>query len=255
MAADLVICFPHFSRIGTLIASPTGKARHGATNALGGGRSVFFHAASAATVSRFDFDLGSGVLKKPDFAILAGIRPLVLKDSAAVDFRVIGSASSSFTSPELEEFTISAADLEGPESQDYYAELNFASTFRYWRIEIETTASFAHVIGKILFGNWFDPIRPPLAPLNATARLDGPNVRTGSQDLEISFYDLSNAKVVEFNALAAASADSDMVFLRSRSYVHLLSGENMRAVELVQYQHRSVAVDRNVIAARFEELK
>lgn len=210
--SNLKVIYPDFTL--KVTAAPTGATGRSASNLYYGSRQKTFKAASNATLSRFDFDLGSAI--KPEYLLIDGANFLRKNDSAAVSVSVTGSASPSFTSPETYTATFNLADLVGTESSIYFRTLTYTTAFRYYRIDITTTASFKHEFRKLYFGRFFDLGLDPAAPLSQFL-ITGESERRARAQWTIKYIGVTDALLASFNTTILRNRDLFPIYIYTPS--------------------------------------
>lgn len=221
MATNLVILYPQIQFEGTLINDPDDDGINLAAHTINGGRRDHYKNFSAVTTSQFDY-LYPGLIS-PDFYLYARADLIKDQDSGTVSVKLIGSASSTFSSPSTVSNTLSTANLYGPNSEDFLAFPVSPGSYRYWRGEIATTASFKHEFSKFWAGVAFDFGVDPYFPRRIQRTSTGLVNRRPQHNFTFKWSGITNEKREEFNEKINKFRDTNSVFLATRTYHDVLN--------------------------------
>jgi hypothetical protein len=164
MQSSLRICYPQIPLIAESISVTSGGNIALAKNLFYGGANLYYQRSSAGQQTRIDVDLGNGNEQSINFVAIRRANLLTALDEGNARIRIRGSNDSFSTQDTVFDFdNLSTGDLI--KDSDLFSFLTTDSTaYRYWRIQLSTTASVVHRLGKVYFGKIFDFDRPPSYP-------------------------------------------------------------------------------------------
>jgi len=127
-------------------------------NLIYGSSSLFWRRGADGTQSTITFDLGSGNTRAVEYAIFRGANLLIAEADNEVDLSIRGSTDNFSVSDVsvLSTTNITDSDLTGPHNEDIILTGSLSTAYRYWRIQIDSTTSFQHLLRKCFFGQFFD---------------------------------------------------------------------------------------------------
>lgn len=157
----LAICYPQIALLSQAIA---GINTSTAKNLFYGGGNLFMQRTSPGTVTRVRCDLGGGNGRGVDYVALRRVNLLTALDEGNISITLYGSNDNFSTkTPIIELLNLSTTILLN--GQDYFHWLeDLSAPFRYWEVEITSSASIVHRLGKCYFGELRDFGRCPSYP-------------------------------------------------------------------------------------------
>ena len=182
-------------------------------NALSGARHRHYRTDAQVTSTDIDIDLGSTGQTNPDYFIIARADFLKRGDSSDPVFTLEGDDNSSFTSPETSALTVTSAQLKGPHNEDIIKETSFTTSYRYWRLNIASTATIQHEISKIYFGNWLDLGRDPSYAPQIEFGEWSHTRRRRARTISLFFRGITTANRLLFETKVVANKDVHPLFL------------------------------------------
>lgn len=221
MATNLVILYPQIQFIGDLIAQTADDNINLAENSVNGGRRDHFKTNAAVTTSQLDYDFSTNI--SPNFYLYARADLIKDNDSSTVSVKLIGSATSSFGSPSTTSNTLSSANLYGPNSEDFLALGISPGSYRYWRGEIATTASFKHEYSKFWAGIAFDMGVDPYFPRRLNRIITQVGIRRPQHIFTFKWSGVTNDKRQELIDKIVKYKDTNSVFLATNTYHDVLN--------------------------------
>lgn len=252
VASNLAIALPPDTYAATLLAGTTADSSYPLTNLALGPRHLHYKASTTITVSQFDYDFGSAIT--PDFLIIARADLLRKSDSADCDVDFIGSASSSFTSPDTYSSTITTANLYGSANEDWIYLPTVTTPRRYWRVKITTTASFAHRFSKLYLGIALDPGRDPSFPRRLTRNMTNVRDRAAAHLFFFEWRGITDANRYTFNAQLGMFRDVKPVFLFTRTFHDTLDELRVLHCELSTVDAVTKVRGTNFLRLTFDEV-
>lgn len=250
--SNLAIALPPDTYSASLFAATTADASYPLTNLALGPRHLHYKASTTITVSQFDYDFGSAIT--PDFLILARADLLFKSDSANPAVALIGSASSSFSSPDTYSSTITSATLYGSTNEDWIYLPTVTTPRRYWRVQITTTASFAHRFSKLYLGASLDLGRDPSFPRRVTRGMTNVRDRAAQHMFFFDWRGITDANRYNFNTVLGKYRDVNPVFLFTRTFHDTLNELRVLHSELVTVESITKIRGTNHIRITFDEV-
>lgn len=250
--SNLVIALPPDTYSASLFTATAADASYPLTNLALGPRHLHYKASTAITVSQFDYDFGANIT--PDFVIIARADLLKKSDSSNPAVALIGSASSSFSAPDTYNSTITTATLYGGNNEDWVYLPTVTTPRRYWRVQITTTASFAHRFSKLYLGTGFDPGRDPSFPRRYTRGMTNVRDRAAQNMFFFDWRGITDATRYSFNTLLGKYRDVNPVFLFTRTFHDALSDLRVLHCELVTVESITKVRGTNHLRITFDEV-
>lgn len=252
---NLVLCYPHIPYSGSFLGSTsTGAGGSPRENSIMGERGKHFALASAGTAIQVDIDLGPTTVVQPDYALVARADLITKRDTGTVTFNLTGSASSSFTSPETVSQVITTASLMGPRGEDFLLPTSFSGGYRYWRCQVQTTASFAWEISKFYFGNFFDLGRDVAYPETIQRVATYKGSRDPRYTFTFNWEGITDGTIFGLQSTILKYRDVMPVFLYTRNYDYLLDGQKVVHAKIVDHQIKKAQYNTNSLALTFQEV-
>lgn len=221
MATNLFWLYPHIPFTATNSATPTGETFRSGKNVIAGSRAEHFRASASGTSVTWDWDYGSTIA--PDYFLVAHADFVTKRDTASVAYTVRGASDSGYVTGTNYTGTISTASLKGPTLGDSYISLT-TTAYRYWRVNLTTTATMYHHLSKIYLGNAFDLGRDPTTT-SLVRRFGDATYRQGRLVVKLQYRGVANATRKSFWNSIVRYADCSGVFLRDASNVILNATE------------------------------
>lgn len=256
---DFYICYADAQVSASVVSATSGYSGKSTDdfsigNALSGARSRHYRTSNSQTAHQIDFDMGSGVTINPDYCILARADILNNSDSGGTHgFTLRGDDNPAYSSVEEQTKTYSDNDLIGPNQEDAILELSAYSTdYRYWQVDIFSTASIQHHFSKLYFGNWLDlgrnPSYKPIIKFGEFHHVKRRRART----ITLLWRGISDTNRMLFDSKVAKNADIHPLFLYDKND-NVLNGLKLIHCELLvhTWDYRDNNSDLN---ATFREL-
>lgn len=251
MSTNLLIGYPLISNYALLGTTTTAATDFEAANLFNAPRSEHFKIASAATTSQVDIDFGSNVA--PDFYCIMRADLIRKNDSADSNIDLIGSDSSSFSSPSTYTATLTNARLVGPNNEDFIEFPSSAASKRYWRLKITTTASFKHEYSKFAFGVALDLSRDPLYPRKLSRKTEGVFSRKANYTIDLNWAGITDANRKIFDDNIETFQDTMPVYLFTKDYHDLLNEHKIIQCNISKSEWQPIGLGLNNLSCRFEE--
>lgn len=217
MTSDLLIGYPDIPFLGTMFTEPASETGYDAEYAITGERGNYYIALSSVSSSIFEFDMGAATTRTPEYMALMRADLMRRHDSADCTWSVVGSAASNFASPVTASGTFAIADLLGPRDEDYLTSLVGLSAKRYWRFQVNSTASFKHQLSKVYFGNWFDFGRDPIFPADKAIEYKTDGDRAPRYILRLDWLGITNTVRNDFISKILKWRDVNPILLNDTS--------------------------------------
>ena len=251
MSSNFLIGYPDIPFASTIVTQPTASSGYAATNVVNGSRGDMFKLASAATTTTYEWDYTTTTA--PAYLYIARADLIRKRDSASTTWTVTGSASSSFTFPDTATDTFDTSDLKNPRGEDLIATFSYGTAYRYWRVRITTTASFAHQFSKIYLGSWFDFGREPVADLRQTLGAQSAWSRHTAFNLRMTWRGISDSLVNSLNTKITQYRDVNPVILYDAADL-ILGGYRVLHARIANVEISLDTYNSNSVAIEFEEL-
>lgn len=253
MTSDLLIGYPDIPFLGSMYTEPPSESGYDAENALTGARGDYYIALSSVSQSIFEFDMGSGTTRTPEYMSLMRADLMRRHDSADCTWSVVGSSASNFSSPVTASGTFAIADLLGPRDEDYLTSLVGLSAKRYWRFQINSTASFKHQLSKVYFGNWFDFGRDPIFPADKSVEFKEDGNRAPRYLVNLTWLGVTNTVRNDFISKILKWRDVNPVILNDTSG-KILDGNRLLHCVITECSFTPRGVNYSDVSLSFEEL-
>lgn len=252
MTSNLLFAYPDIPYRGAEQTLPGGAAGNGSDLIYSGARGQYWIASSATTSAYWDFDLGSAISSQPNVFGLAKA-DFMARQTTNVIYSIVGSASSSFTSPETVTGSFTISDLQGPNLEDYITTIGFAAAYRYWRFKLVSVSSFKFAFSKLFLGEYLDPGRDPVFPveLERKKRLD--ENRASFFRLTLNYEGLSDTAINNFTDKVISKADVNPIFIYDTND-KVLNGMGVLHALLVSADISPRSVNSNDMRLVFEEV-
>lgn len=166
MASDFLIGYPDIpSQATRWVAASTisGTANEDSDqptfNIFRGEKWHYWRSSSNATGHYVSYDLGPSVTSTASFLAVARADNAITRAGLAIRLRLQAGTDGSTFGTSAVNAAISANDLLGPRSEDYFTTFSATSAFRYWRFAIEDqalTTAFPLLCSSVYFGTLFD---------------------------------------------------------------------------------------------------
>lgn len=251
MSSNLLIGYPHIPFFGSLIANTTADGGYNAENAITGTRSDHFRTLAAVNRSQLDFDYGSAIA--PDFVALARADLIRYSDSADSTLSLIGSNDSGFSSPATYALPLSVSALAGPGLEDVIVYPTGATSKRFWRFQVDTTASFKHRYSKVYFGNAFDLGRDPVSPKKIIRYPYSNSAKNPRYRFNFSWKGITNTIRTSFDANIYQYKDVTPIFLFTTNYHDLLNEHLVIHCKITSVKWTTQYLGTNNLDIEFEE--
>lgn len=255
MATNLLIGYPHIPLVGTLGTPTTQATGYDAKNTIFGPRSAHFKTSTSVTQSVLPFN-NTGLLT-PDFYLLTRADLLKKSDSSDPALRLEWGDDSTFASAGAINTALTTAQLVGPNSEDFIAfPLSWGGSppsKEFWRLRVNTTASFQHEFSKFAAGNAFDLGRDPIFP-RKMQRFPLVNAsRVTSYRFDFEWRGVTNTKRASFDATIDQYRDVIPVYLITRTYHDVLNEHKVIQVYIRSVEWRPRTRGLNDLTIEFEE--
>jgi hypothetical protein len=217
---NLFFCYPHFP-VNATITTSTASTGYSIDNTIAGERHEHYRRNADATSTNVDYDLGSGNNDRPDYFLVARADFLKRGDSSNPALSLRGSVNSGYTATEDLTLTVTDAELCGRYNEDVILETSYVNDYRYWRLNIATTATFTHEVSKIYFGNFFDLGRDPLYLSEYKLLKKDQNERKVKRVYKLIYDGITEAKRQAFTDTILKNADVYPVFIYDKNDIFL----------------------------------
>lgn len=250
MSTNLVILYPQITFLGTKLAATTAATGYESEKMINGARSETYKTNAAVTTSDVDFDYGSDI--QPDF-FLYSRADFLLAQGGTNTVKLIGSASSTFSSPSTTSEVLSASNLYGTANEDY---INFpvsTTSRRYWRAEVTSTNSYKHQYSKFYAGVAFDFGVDPYFPRTIKTQFRGTADRRVKNTFTFRWKGISNTIRNSFISKIYKYKDVNSVFLATRDYHDVLNEVRILNCWILDARFTPTAASFNDLDITFEE--
>jgi hypothetical protein len=217
---NLFFCYPHLP-VNATITTSTASTGYSIDNTIAGERHEHYRRNADATSTNVDYDLGSGNNDRPDYFLVARADFIKRGDSSNPALSLRGSVNSGYTATEDLTLTVTDAELCGRYNEDVILETSYVNDYRYWRLNIATTATFTHEVSKIYFGNFFDLGRDPLYLSEYKLLKKDQNERKVKRVYKLIYDGITEAKRQAFTDTILKNADVYPVFIYDKNDIFL----------------------------------
>jgi len=252
MSTNLLIGYPDIPSKATVFTEPATAPGYSSKAIVSGPRGTTWKGASAVTSITWEWDLGAGNERAPDYIYYARLDLIGRRNATTTTSLIYGSASSSFTSPNSKVVTYGNGSLQGPDGRDRISiPTAYSSTYRYWRCRINCTSQVPE-ISKIYFGTALDFGRDPRR-CEKTRRRWSPQNRNPGYRYIIEWLGVSNANVQTFNEDIARYPENSII-LFTRTYHDVLDDHQVIPFMIEDYQITADNVDSNTVRLVLDEV-
>lgn len=249
---NLLIGYPQVPFLGSLIASTTAASSYAATNAITGPRCEHYKASASVVQTRLDFNYGSAIA--PDFMVLARADLVRYGDSTDSTVSLVGATDSGISSGVVTyATTLTTGLLYGPNNEDLIVYPVGAASKQYWRVQVDTTASFQHRFSKVYFGNAFDLGREPITPKKLIRYPASNLARTARYKFNLEWQGITNLVRGNFDTYIYQYKDTNPVFLFTTSYHDLLNEHRVIHCKINTVRWTPQDASLNKLEIEFEE--
>jgi len=173
--SELEILFPEVPNLAISSSASNEDSNYPHQNLFSGGSTTYFKRADNGTQTTIDFDLGLGNTQTIDFAYFRGANLLIAEADAEVDLSIHASTDN-FSASDVTILSVSnitSANLTGTHNEDILLTAATSSAYRYWRIQIDSTTSFKHLLRACYFGTRRTLGRSPSFPYSPATIFEG----------------------------------------------------------------------------------
>lgn len=252
MSTNLLIGYPDIPFKATVYTEPATASGYSAKSIVAGSRGTTWKGASAVTSITWEWDLGSGNERAPDYFYFARLDLIGRRNTAIRTALFYGSASSSFTSPSSKIVSYGNGSLNGPDGRDLVSiPTPYSSTYRYWRCRINCTSQVPE-LSKIYFGTALDLGKDPRRCEKSRRRWYPQNRNPGYRYI-IEWLGVSNANIQTFNNDIARYPEN-YIILFTRDYHDVLDEHQVIPFMIEDYQITADNVDSNTLRLVLDEV-
>ena len=208
---NLLIGYSDIGFNSTLLVNPTMATGYTARDVHGGARNRTVRTASATTSSVWEWQHPSAIL--PDYLFIARADLIRRSDSTDCEWIIEGDDDPFFPAPDVDTNTFGLYDLKGPRSEDLITPLTKISPHPYWRLTLNTTASFKHEHSKVFLGQWLDLQRDPLYPARVKRDSRVAMPRAVPWEFELEWAGITDATLSTFSDKVLKYRDLNPVIL------------------------------------------
>lgn len=226
---------------------------YSANNLKTGSRADTWKAAAAGTDSWVKYQVGAGEGACNYFWIAHA--DYVIKDDAAPSFVFATSSDDSSYSTWRDTGTLTAANLIGPNSEDflYYNATGTPAANVYIKLTINYGAAGTQEIAKLYTGTALDLGRDPVAITIGKAR-GAASAMHSRHAINLEYQDISRANAALLTTTVCDVADYHPIVLFTVTNHGPLNNWQAVHVRLVDYDMPQVLHDKNDLSLSFEEL-